>query len=343
MRNRLIAAANVAVFAILIFIALEMTFRVYLFGAVGLNPVKVNSFVNILYSGLVQPADNLEVWYELKPDQNTVFRGASFRTNSHGLADIEYPYEKPPNTFRVAVVGSSWTMGAGVDIANAFHSVLEKELALVSGSMRYEFLNFGVEVYGLQEIVGTAKHKAMRYDPDMILFVVTGFTPNIRWNARETAFVPPPRENTGWTSYAALRLSELFGIERDTSGDKEGLIDLIKENEHGLYSKQLQKAFSELAELGKARGIPVAAAWLRLNEKGAADSNLANIFLKRADNAGMTGAVVDLEKALSKGDSVNKILVNRVEKHPNAYGHKVIADDLREKIFTDDALTSQAP
>ncbi|TDJ44566.1 MAG: hypothetical protein E2O50_02885 [Gammaproteobacteria bacterium] len=87
MRARLAIVANIAIFSVMICFALEMTYRVYLFGVAGLNPVKVNSFVNIFASGLVQPADNLDIWFELKPEQNTLFRGAPFVTNSHGLAD----------------------------------------------------------------------------------------------------------------------------------------------------------------------------------------------------------------------------------------------------------------
>ena len=80
--------AMFAVFTLGIFLALELTLRVYMFGWVGLSPNRVNSCVNIFRSGLVQPADNLEGWFELKPDQNTLFRGAPFRTNSVALSAL---------------------------------------------------------------------------------------------------------------------------------------------------------------------------------------------------------------------------------------------------------------
>ena len=128
MREWLKTAAIAAVFLVAMFIVLELSLRVYLFGSAGFSPAKVGSFSQIFNSGLVQPAANLEIWYELKPNQNKLFRGVPFKSNSQGLADDEYALEKPPNTIRVAVVGSSWTMGSGVELDDIYHSVLERLL-----------------------------------------------------------------------------------------------------------------------------------------------------------------------------------------------------------------------
>jgi hypothetical protein len=342
MRDRLASAAGIAIFAVFIFIALEMTFRVYLFGMSGLSPAKVNSFINIFHSGLVQPADDLQVWYALKPNQQTLFRGAPFRTNSHGLADDEYSYAKAPNTYRVAVVGSSWTMGAGVDIADAFHSQLEHDLSQTSDSLQYEFINFGVENYGLGEMMATVKRKAMRYDPDMILFVITGFTPTIRWTPHEEAFVQIPRKNPGWSSYAGLRLAGALGLSSKELNYNEGLRDIARKQEKGLYSKQLQRAANELAAISSANEIPVALVWLRLNKNGA-DDKLATVFIERAEKVNLTAVVVDLETYLEADEPVSKLLVNRSESHPNKHGHSIIAADLKKKIFSTGAPAYQEP
>jgi hypothetical protein len=345
MRNRLAIVANIAVFTVIVFIALEMTYRVYLFGVAGLNPVKVNSFVNIFDSGLVQPADNLDVWFELKPEQSTLFRGAPFITNTHGLADDEYPYNKPPNTYRVAVIGSSWTMGAGVSLEDTFHSVLEDEFNNESNLTRYEFINFGVEHYGLGEMMGTLHHKALLYDPDMILFIMTGHTPAVRWEPHEKPFALLADESSGWTSYVALKLGGLLGINMKQSRNQEELRDTVRRGEWGLYFKQVQRAFNELAALSNSSGIPVAAAWLRLNQANTQGSTekLGELFLQRTSELNLASAVIDLEKYLKPGEPVHKLLVNRSEKHPNSYSHKIIADQLREKIFFNGALIIPAP
>jgi hypothetical protein len=334
MRDRLIFTANLIVVIFLAFIAVEMTLRVYLFGLPGLSPTKVNSFKHIFRSELIQPADNLDVWYELKPDQRTLFRGAPFHTNSHGLADDEYSYEKPANTYRVAVIGSSWTMPAGVSIENSFHSLLENDFNQQSASTKYEFLNFGVENYGLGEMMGTIHHKAMRYDPDMILFIMTGYTPAIRWEPHEEPFVIPAPKNSDWTSYAALQLSGLLGINMEQPSNISNLRDTVKRKEWGGYFRQVERAFDELAALSKTSGIPVAAAWLRINKINTTSTeNLGKLFVQRASEKNITGMVVDLEHHLNPGEPLLKLLVNRVEKHPNNFGHEIIAAQIYEKIF----------
>ena len=343
MRKQIVTAANIAVFAALLFIALEMTIRVYLFGITGLNPVKVNSFRNIVDSELVQASEYPEVWYELKPKQNTIFRGAPFRTNSHGLADDEYTYDKAPDTFRVAVIGSSWTMGAGVDVDNTFHSVLEKELNQESDAIRYEFINFGVEFYGLGEMIGTIKHKALRYDPDMILFIVTGVTPLIPWEIHEQPFEPSPASENGWTSYVGLKLTNILGLKEKRPDRRNNTAEESDNKDRGQYSRQLQRAFDELAAISAATNIPVATAWLRINESNDDNSNLADVYIRRAERSHITGAVVDLDKYLQPGEPIHTLLVSRSEKHPNDFGHTIIAIDLREKLFPDVVPAIQSP
>ena len=67
----------------------------------------------------------LNVRVRQKPDLRDHFKMQPFETNSHGMRDREYSPEKPPNTFRIAVVGDSFTMGSGVAIEDVFHSRIE--------------------------------------------------------------------------------------------------------------------------------------------------------------------------------------------------------------------------
>jgi hypothetical protein len=316
-----------AVFVLLLLLMLEVTVRVYLFGLAGLSPARVGSFVNIFHSGYVQPADNLEVWFELKPNLDVVFRGAPLKTNSRGLPDQEYDLTKPPGTYRVAVIGSSWTMGAGVAIEDAFHSQLEQKFNSADSPVRYEFINFGLENYGLGEMMGALRHKALAYDPDMILFVMTGFTPGIRWAPHDAPFEPLPVEQNAWSSYAYMRLQSALGLQQDAD-EQEALRDTVGMNEWGAYFKQVQRALDELTELSTANGIAAGVAWLRLNvEPGRIDE----IFLEESAQRGLTGSVIDLDDFLQAGEPVTRVLINRSDTHPNEFAHRQIA----ERIYTD--------
>jgi hypothetical protein len=318
-----------AVFVLLLFLMLEMTVRVYLFGLAGLSPAKVGSFVNIFHSGYVQPADNLDVWFELKPNLDVVFRGAPLQTNSRGLPDQEYELAKPPGTYRVAVIGSSWTMGAGVAVGDAFHSQLERKFNSADSPIRYEFINFGIENYGLGEMMGVIRHKALAYEPDMILFVMTGFTPAIRWASHDAPFEPRAVEQNAWSSYAFMRLQGWLGLRRGT-GEQEALRETVRMNEWGAYFMQVRRALDELAELSTANGIAVGVTWLRFNpEPGRIDE----IFLDEAGQRGLTGAVIDIDGFLQAGEPVSRILINRSDKHPNEYAHSRIAERMYTDVF----------
>lgn len=156
-----------------LFAVLEMTVRVYLFGLAGFVPATVNSVRGLPQSGYTQPSPEPRLVFELKPNLDGVFKLVPFRTNSRGLRDQEYALHKPSNTFRIAVVGSSFALPAGVAIERAFHSLLEDRLSREFAPLRYEFINFAVGMYHPEQVLAMLELRALDYDPDVILFTAT--------------------------------------------------------------------------------------------------------------------------------------------------------------------------
>ena len=106
----------------------EMAFRFYAIGWNALSYTSTRSIVRLGQSDLVQPASHPSISFELKPDQEKLFKMAMVRANSQGLHDMEYSLRKPENAYRVAVLGDSQTMASGVDREEAYHAVLESRL-----------------------------------------------------------------------------------------------------------------------------------------------------------------------------------------------------------------------
>ena len=144
------------IFVVAVLLAAEVSYRVYALGPSGLSPKTMDSMTTLLQSGLVQPAAEHEVWFELPPGLDTTFAGAPLRTNAAGLVDRDYSIPKPPRTFRVAVLGSSWTMASGAAPEDSWHAQMEERIAGAGGTP-VEFINFALETYGLREIAGTLK------------------------------------------------------------------------------------------------------------------------------------------------------------------------------------------
>jgi hypothetical protein len=90
--------------------------------------------------------------------------------NSHGLRDREYPYEKPPGTKRVLVLGDSFAEAVQVPLEATFAKVLETRLNERDGQ-RVEVINSGVAGFGTDNSLLFYKHEGAKYDADVVLLL----------------------------------------------------------------------------------------------------------------------------------------------------------------------------
>ncbi|HNH34127.1 MAG TPA: SGNH/GDSL hydrolase family protein, partial [bacterium] len=97
------------------------------------------------------------------------------KINSRGLRDSEYTYEKPSNTFRILVLGDSFTEGYDVEINDLFTEILESKLntsSFDSSSIRYEVINAGTGGYSTDQEFLYFEIEGIKYKPDMVLLMV---------------------------------------------------------------------------------------------------------------------------------------------------------------------------
>jgi len=238
----------IIVLALIVYILVEQTVRVYLFGGDAFSYTKISSIRSTGGSGNLQPSDIEGLVYELKPGLDTIFKLVPFTTNSRGLRDKEYSLEKPPNTFRVAVIGGSFTMGAGVDIEEAFHSRLEDRLNGESDGVNYEFINFGVAGYTMENKLLVLEHKVLEYDPDLVLFVLDGsqfFEDKVR------TFTPRTGKFSFFTSYSYELLKKI----KILPGRNKSAVKFTRRHMRHLFL--LDHALFEIARFSEENGIPV--------------------------------------------------------------------------------------
>ena len=110
---------------------------------------------------------------------------AYVRINSHGLRDREHEFEKPPDTFRIAVLGDSFAEAVQVPMQAAFWSVLERKLSdcPAFAKSKVEVINFGISGHGTTQEYLTLRHYGWKYDPDLVLLAF--YTGNdVRNNSR---------------------------------------------------------------------------------------------------------------------------------------------------------------
>ena len=90
--------------------------------------------------------------------------------NRDGLRDRTHPVEKLEGVWRVAVLGDSVTLGAGIPAGQAFPQALERRLTLAG--RRIEVLNVALWGWSTRQERYAYERLARRYRPDQVLLAV---------------------------------------------------------------------------------------------------------------------------------------------------------------------------
>ncbi len=217
---------------------------------------KVNSVHPIGLSGLLQTSPHKDLIFELKPNQDTYFKLMPFVTTSEGLRDKKYSIEKPDGVLRVAVMGDSFSLPSGVAIEDAYHSLLEERLNAGGDRVGYEIINFAVGAYTLKQYVLAIQHKALAYDPDLILI---GFCAGNDHRVYQPERFPEPYDplEKTYPFDGSFALDAVIFKLRSTR--------IAQDSGRTLSERQvryLTRVFSELSDLGKTEDIPIVVVYL---------------------------------------------------------------------------------
>jgi hypothetical protein len=268
--------------------------------------------------------------YELKPNQKGFFHLAPLRTNSRGLRDVEYTLEKPANTFRVAVMGSSFTAPSGVAIQDAFHSILEERLTAEFGPTRYEFINLAVDGHAASEMLIMIERRALAYDPDLILVGATRGAMRAllhAWDRRPPTMHSVPVSHPIFDSF----LLKLMEIQRN-------LHEVARPWPSGV-PKPTERAtvIQRLGEMSERTGIPVVVVHLSIF---AAEPLPFEVAAKqRAEAEGLY--YMDTHEAF-RGTDPRDFWIHGLNMHPNARANEIFADAVGDFLRTNHLLERPA-
>jgi hypothetical protein len=81
---------------------------------------------------LKHPVANPQLSFSHAPNRSAFLMGVPVSINSYGLRDREYSVEKPPNVYRIVMLGDSTTLGWGVPEEQTVAKILERELNTAS-------------------------------------------------------------------------------------------------------------------------------------------------------------------------------------------------------------------
>jgi len=275
-----------------------------------------------------------------KPNVTGIYNGAVFHTNSAAFRGREYSTVKPPGVFRIVVAGDSVTMGSGVADDEAYPALLEQALN-ARGDRHYEVLNLGLIALNISQVLARVVLIGQRFHPDLIVYGCTindiggrnyrrsmGPTSRIMQERRYTRFAASP-------SYA-LRLAWPHLIS---------LIDLLHP-QPGTYLfevrdnyfnnpqawNQFTAGLDSFARYGRSVHVPVVVfihTWLEyLN----AFHGYRDVYAKIAQAAEERGMPAIQSFPALRGHDEESLWVSKLDAHPNAAGHRLLAQALREGL-----------
>lgn len=277
-------------------------------------------------TSLATMTDNFYVM-DLTPSTQMTFHGAQFTTNRWGMRDQDYEKAPPPGTYRIVVLGPSFVMGSGVADDEIFEALLEDRLNRENSGeqyARYEILNFGVSGYSALQELYALDTKALDFEPNAIIFVAHQLEERI--TVRNFA----NRVHIGSEiPYDYLRqIAAESGISAEmTASEAERLMtpygpDLVSWTYQQVVARAQEKGIVPIWVF-----VPTLESPLNIQEKASLEQT--------AQAAGFV--TIDLSN-LYEGQDISSLIVAEWDKHPNAKGHRLIAEHLYQALQQKQAL-----
>lgn len=277
-------------------------------------------------------SDDPVVGYEHRPDAQAFLMGTEITTNSQGLRGDEISMQKPPGTYRVAVIGDSITLGWGVEADETYPARLEDLLNAsppdgFPEDAQYEVLNLGVGNYNTVQEVRRLRSVGLPFEPDLI---VLGYFIN---DAE-----PTPQVHEGYLIEHSYLYA--FTLSRLRTLDFGGVDALTYEDYYaGLYAdgqagwKASQAGLAELAALGAQQDIPVAMFIIPELHNLSDDYPFQDIhgrLVRAGEDAGLP--VVDLYPAFAGHTPEQSLWVSPTDAHHNAEAQAMIAQGIYDAL-----------
>jgi len=326
MFQRLIQALGLIAFAVVLFAVLcEAGLRLAFFHS--------NDFSMEMWKYAVQLKHTVadpKLSFAHVPNRSAFLMGADIKINSQGQRDNEYSLSKPPNCYRIMMLGDSTTLGWGVRLEDTAAKMLERQLNAdgAAGGRRFEVINTGVGNYGTVQEVTYYETRGRAFHPDMVILVYFINDPEL-----------VPTEKKGFLidrSYLIAFIKSRFdGLLRRTGSRptwKQYYASLYDEDFPGLQA--CKGALHSLAELTRSDGSQCLVAILpELHEINGPYPFTAEH--QKIKNTAVSNhvPVLDLIDGLRNHGPESTLWVTPQDSHPNAKANNLIAAQLHDWIL----------
>ena len=254
---------------------------------------------------------------ELVPSKRSRFHSLTFTTNRWGMRDQEYEQMPAPGTYRVVLVGPSYVMGSSVADGEPFEAVLETRLNQEFGGQeyyKYEILNYGIAGSSALAELWLLETKGVSFEPDAIYFV--------SHNVEEEKVV------THLANMAITGVEIPYDYLQEIvsqAGVEQGMPQGEAERRLMPYRADIVSwTYNRIVALAQERGILPVWIYLPPPERDISEE-VGRHLMGLATEAGFT--IIALSDVYA-GYDLDMLIVAKWDRHPNAAGHRLIADRL---------------
>jgi hypothetical protein len=291
-------------------------------------------WVDIAVTEIPKPLPGSFLRYSLNPGIRLDFHGALFTTNEWGMRDLPYTLDKPANTFRIALLGSSRDMGSGVGDRETFENLTEERLNNEFPGTRWESLNFSIVDYSmLQRLNFIQTQPFFEFQPDVVVVV-----PHPYDEARDCL------RHLYRVLAAGVDIPYPYLLDLlDRAGVTPGMGELEAMERLAPFGEELLEwAFAQVAQEIRAYGaVPVILNYPHLNPADQTNPPADAAKIRAlAQAAGF--ALIELP-GVYDGFHPQSIIVAPWDYHPNAFAHSLLAEAFYAALLAQGLLPLDAP
>jgi len=271
---------------------------------------------------------------ELRPNITAIDKGRSFVTNQWGMRDQEYDKIKPPGTFRIAILGSSHTVGAGVVIQHTFPSLVEQRLNsddFDSPFRKVEILNFASAGDSILRRLTRLQKKALDFDIDAVVDMsVSGEAFLAVTNLRDAVINKTPDLD-----------AHLLDIINRAAVTSEMSTEAIDSRLSPFAAEILRFGYQQLAMTARQNQVEALVFVLpRLDDTDAIYREEWESISKLVRKAGLIA--VNLEGVYGPLNDRSTLKLASWDWHPNTEGHALLAERIYQELVRLDYLAMKA-
>jgi lysophospholipase L1-like esterase len=313
--------------------------------------------LNAFPRGLFIATDDEALPYVLRPDMDVVARGVRVATNEHGMRGPSFAEKPAPGVRRVLVLGDSVAFGFRLELDDTFPRLLESELAERTGE-RFEVLNAGVEGYNSENELALLERKGLDLAPETVVvaFNLNDFDYGPVMGPMGVLTLERDKRVSSWSLanlsefylllkwLSALAWQRAFGPEPPPPppGDESSPFDpfdrYVSILRKRYYAKpeddrwpKMVESLRGMRDATRARGVRLLVAILPDGDQiGVPEPDLTpqRKLHEICESQGLE--CVDLRPAFEGAQASGPLFMDIM--HPNAEGHRLIADALADAL-----------